>query len=117
MRRQLTAQQREVLWLRAQGLSGPQIARHLSLAVSTIDYRERCIVHALDAANITNAVHLATAEGLIGRYADCGDRAAYLRHWRRGEIACPACKAANARRQAERRAATQPPPVTRELTP
>lgn len=114
MRGRLTARQREVLWHRAQGLTGPQIARVLSLAVSTVSYRERCIVHVLDARNITHAVYLATEQHLIGARLDCGDRAAYVRHRRRGEIPCAACKAANARHGVEQRAGllTRPAPST-----
>ncbi|MFK0182024.1 response regulator transcription factor [Streptomyces xanthochromogenes] len=114
MRQQLTSRQREVLWHRAQGLTGPQIARVLSLAVSTVSYREKCIVHALDARNVMHAVHLATEQHLIGARPDCGDRAAYLRHRRRGETPCSACKAANARHGVEQRAGllARPAPST-----
>lgn len=100
----LTDRQRLILWHRAQGASGPQIARTLQLAVSTVDWHERVIRHVLDARNITHAVHLATAAGLVGEHPDCGTRAAYLRHLRRKAKPCFACRAANARHGVEQRA-------------
>ncbi|MFC8273787.1 LuxR C-terminal-related transcriptional regulator [Streptomyces sp. NPDC057271] len=100
----LSDRQRRILWLRAQGLSGPQIARHEHIAVSTVDWHERVIRHQCKALNIAHAVHLAGMAGLIGQRPDCGDRAAYLRHLRRREDPCLACRAANARHEADRRA-------------
>lgn len=101
---ELSDRQRTILWHRAQGLSGPQIARTERIAVSTVDWHERVIRHALDAQNITHAVHLAHVAGLIGTYPDCGDRNAYLRHLRRREPTCTACRAANARHAVDQRA-------------
>lgn len=102
----LSPRQREILWHRAQGLSGPQIARETHLAVATISYHERIICHTLRATNITHAVHLGHLQHLIGARPDCGDRAAYLRHLRRHEPTCPACKAANAEHAVAQRAGT-----------
>ena len=101
---ELSVRQRQILWLRAQGLSGPQIARREHIAIGTLAYHEQVIVTRLEARNITHAVHLAGMAGLIGEREDCGDRAAYLRHLRRREDACLACRAANARHEADRRA-------------
>lgn len=92
----MSSRQRAVLWHRAHGLSGPQIARVLGIAVSTVDYHERVVCHLLRAVNITHAVHLGHLADAIGEWADCGTRAAYLRHMRRGGPACRACRAANA---------------------
>lgn len=100
----LSDRQRRILWLRAQGLSGPQIARREHIAVGTVDYHERVIVACLQARNITHAVHLAGMTGVIGAHEDCGDRAAYLRHLRHHETPCPACRGANAHHEAARRA-------------
>lgn len=94
---ELSVRQRRILWLRAQGLSGPQIARVEHIAVSTVDWHERVIRHVLEARNITHAVHLATAADMLGPRIDCGDRAAYLRHIRRKEPTDRACRAAHAR--------------------
>ncbi|WLQ60848.1 hypothetical protein [Streptomyces poriferorum] len=56
------------------------------------------------ASSCTDAdVHL---QHLIGARPDCGDRAAYLRHLRRHEPTCPACKAANAEHGIAQRAGT-----------
>lgn len=111
---ELSDRQRRILWHRAQGLSGPQVARAEHIAVGTVDWHERVIRHALHAANITNAVWVATLAGLIGQYPDCGDRAAYLRHLRRKETPCPACRAANARHGVEQRAGRLGPQQARE---
>ncbi|MEU0979077.1 LuxR C-terminal-related transcriptional regulator [Streptomyces griseus] len=100
----LSPRQRTILWHRAQGLSGPQIAHTMHLAVATISYHERIICHTLRATNITHAVHLGHLTHLIGSRPDCGDRAAYLRHLRRKERACTACKAANAEHAVAQRA-------------
>ncbi|MFI2354724.1 LuxR C-terminal-related transcriptional regulator [Streptomyces anulatus] len=100
----LSPRQRTILWHRAQGLTGPQIAHTMHLAVATISYHERIICHTLRATNITHAVHLGHLHHLIDSRPDCGDRAAYLRHLRRKERACPACKAANAEHSVAQRA-------------
>jgi len=102
--RSLSSRQKTILWHRAQGLTGPQIARQMCLAVATVNYHEQMICHALEAVNITHAVHLGHLQHLIGSRPDCGDRAAYLRHLRRKEQACPACKAANAEHAVAQRA-------------
>lgn len=106
----LSERQLEILRLRAGGFTGPQIAAALHCAVSTVDYHERVIVHVLQARNITNAVHLGHTLGLIAPREDCGSRAAYVRHLRRGEPTDPACRSANAQYMAERRAG-EPRPV------
>lgn len=104
----LSARQRAILWHRAQGLSGPQIARTLDIAIGTLAYHEQVIVTRLRAKNITHAVHL--GHDLIGTYPDCGTRAAYLRHLRHGNPACDDCKAANAAHAVEQRAGLLTPP-------
>lgn len=100
----LSERQRRILWLRAQGLSGPQAARHECIAVGTLAYHEQVIVTRLRARNITHAVHLATLADMLGPRIDCGDRAAYLRHIRRKEPTDRACRAAHARHAVLQRA-------------
>ena len=100
----LSERQHRILWLRAQGLSGPQVARVEHIAVSTVDWHERVIRHVLEARNITHAVHLATAADMLGPRIDCGDRAAYLRHIRRKEPTDRACRAAHAQHAVLQRA-------------
>ncbi|MCA1224103.1 LuxR C-terminal-related transcriptional regulator [Streptomyces sp. 8L] len=61
----LSDRQRAILWHRAQGLTGPQIARTEHISVSTLAYHEQVITLRLGARNITHAVHLATSQRLF----------------------------------------------------
>jgi DNA-binding CsgD family transcriptional regulator len=103
-RPELTERQRRILWHRSQGLSARKVAAAEHLATGTVSWHESVIRTRLGARDMTHAVHLATLLGVIGQYLDCIDRASYLRHLRRGEAPCPACKAANARHGVEQRA-------------
>lgn len=88
----LSDRQQKILRLRAEGFSGPQIAAALCCAVSTVDYHERVIAHALNARNITHAVHLAWQAGVFRRERH-GDHAGYTAHLRRDEQPCDECRA------------------------
>ena len=101
----LSENEREVLRRAAHGKTYAIIARELGLvekSVSKIAFR---MARKLGAHNITNAVHLAHELRVFTERADCGDRAAYLRHRRRREEACWRCLAANAAHEVEMRAA------------
>ncbi|MER7953877.1 LuxR C-terminal-related transcriptional regulator [Streptomyces sp. NPDC096030] len=100
----LTSLERTVLWHAAQGLTTAATARALSRSVPAVQDARHRLLGKLNAASLTHAVHLAGMAGLIGQYPDCGDRAAYLRHLRRRDDPCLACRAANARHEADRRA-------------
>ncbi|WP_030975188.1 LuxR C-terminal-related transcriptional regulator [Streptomyces sp. NRRL S-1824] len=106
----LSARQQAILWHRAQGLTGPQIARTLGIAIGTLAYHEQVIVTRLRARNITHAVHL--GHELIGTYPDCGKRATYPRHLRHDNLPCDACKAANAAHAVDQRAGRLAPPTS-----
>jgi DNA-binding CsgD family transcriptional regulator len=109
----LSDRQMRVLRLRAEGLSGPQIAAALHLAVSTVAYHERVLVHVLRARNLTHAVHLAHCAHLLHPERH-GDHAGYAAHLRRGEDPqeCESCAAGERTYRndlaAKRRAATEP---------
>lgn len=100
----LTANELGVLRGAAAGQTYAVIGRQLGLNEKSIAKIAFRAARKLGARNITNAVWVATLTGVIGRYPDCGDRAAYLRHLRRKETPCPACRAANARHGVAQRA-------------
>lgn len=100
----LTPNERAVLWGAAQGETYARIASRLGYAEKSVNKMAFRLARKLDARSITHAVHLAHIRGLIGTYPDCGDRAAYLRHLRRREPTCTACRAANARHAVDQRA-------------
>ncbi|WP_406425693.1 helix-turn-helix transcriptional regulator (plasmid) [Streptomyces sp. NBC_00873] len=101
----LTENERTVLHRAAQGHTYAVIARDLGLAEKSVSKIALRLARKLGALNITNAVHLAHERRVLTEREDCGDRSAYLRHWRRNEPACWRCLAANAAHEAERRAA------------
>ena len=107
---ELSDRQQRILRLRAEGLTGPQIARAENLAISTVDHHERVIVHVLRAVNITNAVHLAYQAGILRRERH-GDHAGYTAHIRRHETPCDDCArgeiAYRAARRSNRRQTSQ----------
>ncbi|NJA56691.1 response regulator transcription factor [Streptomyces sp. NEAU-H3] len=100
----LTDRQLNVLRHTADGLSIPETARIMHLAVSTVHYHQQVIVTRLHARNITAAILLACRAGLLdGRPQRHGDHAGYEAHMRRGEKACDACYwAERAYRKAQR---------------
>ena len=63
----LSEREREVLALLAKGLSNAEIARHLTVSISTVKYHVRGILAKLGAANRAEAVALALQHGLIAR--------------------------------------------------
>lgn len=101
---QLTDIERLVLWHAAHGHSYASMARLLGYTRQSMVNVGCRAVRKLGATNITNAVYRGAEAHLIGALPDCGDRAAYLRHLRRKEPACPACKAANAEHAVAQRA-------------
>lgn len=61
----LTAREREVLGLLAQGLSNKSIARRLSVSIHTIKFHVNSILSKLDADSRTQAVTSAVRRGLV----------------------------------------------------
>ena len=61
----LTAREREVLRLVAQGLSGRAIGRHLFLAPSTVAYHLTAVFNKLGAGTRAQAVAVAARRGLL----------------------------------------------------
>ena len=111
--RELTDRQRTALWLRAQGLTARAVGRRIN-PPTTQEGIQDLLHHAaqkLDARDTAHAVFLALTLGVIGPYSDCGTRKAYLRHIRRQEQSCIACRKANtAFVRAQRDAQTLPDP-------
>ena len=101
----LSANERTVLHRAARGHTYAVIARDLGLAEKSVSKIALRLNRKLGALNITHAVHLAHERRIVTERADCGDRAAYLRHLRRKEPACWRCLAANAAHEVEMRAA------------
>lgn len=88
----LSPRQQEVLQHAANGLSIPETAKIMHLAVGTIHYHQQVIVTALRARNIMNAVFLACQAGVLdGRRRRHGDHAGFTAHRVRGEEPCEAC--------------------------
>jgi two-component system nitrate/nitrite response regulator NarL len=61
----LTARERTVLALAADGLSTPQIARRLGVATATVKTHLQSIYHKLDAPDRTSAVAVAMRRGML----------------------------------------------------
>lgn len=106
----LTERQRESLWLRAQGLTAEAIGRRLVPQIKGTGAQDLLIsaYRNLDAKDSMHAVFLALTLGIIGPYLDCGTRKAYLRHLRRNEQSCIACRKANTAFVREQRDADVP---------
>jgi len=88
--------ERDVLWLASQGHRASYICRvhHLDEgSVKNIYWR---ISKRLGTHNLVHSVAHGLITGIIGPYRDCGERRAYLRHLRREETPCVACRLANA---------------------
>lgn len=99
----LTDTELAVLRGAAEGLTYAVIGRRLGLNEKSVSKIAVRVIRKLGARNITHAVHIGHSVGLLWR--DClGDRASYLRHLYRGEPTHAACRAANARHNAEQRA-------------
>lgn len=111
--RELTERQKTALWLRAQGLTATAIGGRLDPPCSMAGAQD--LLHKgmqnLGAKDSTHAVFLALVTGIIGPYQDCGTRGSWLRHIRRQEQSCIACRKANTSYvRAQRDAAPLPDP-------
>lgn len=62
---QLTARQREVLALMAQGCSMKEVALTLSISVKTVETHRSNLMERLDLHNVPRLVHYAIRSGLI----------------------------------------------------
>lgn len=62
---QLSARERQVLSLLAQGLTSKEIAQELSLSANTIDNHRSRILSKLGVSNTTAAIRLATRQGIL----------------------------------------------------
>jgi DNA-binding CsgD family transcriptional regulator len=100
---ELTDRELKVLNWMARGATYRWVGRRLGIAEVSARSVGYDIQLKLGAVNITHAVHLAGMTGLIGMYADCGDRNAYCRHVRRKETPDVKCRKAQAAYSAERR--------------
>lgn len=60
----LTAREREVLQLLAEGMTSKQIAKEISVAVKTVETYRRDIMHKLDLHNVAELTRYAIREGL-----------------------------------------------------
>lgn len=102
--RPLTDPELAILAGSARGHTYAQIGRTLGYQEKSVGKMALRAARKLGARSVTQAVHIATLRGLIGARPDCGDRAAYLRHLRRGDTPCPACRNANTAHVAQQRA-------------
>lgn len=94
----LTERQRRVLWLLSVGRTYDNIAREVNS--HPVSIRKSCLrIYALmNASTAAQAVRNGLLHGYIGPNEDCGSLAAYRRHIKRDEPACPACKRGNRER-------------------
>lgn len=97
----VTARQWELLQRVAHGATYRELAADWGIAEITVRGYGHRLMRALGASTIAHAVHIAHSRGLIGPKPDCGDRAAYRRHVRRGESTDMACRLANTEYWAE----------------
>jgi DNA-binding CsgD family transcriptional regulator len=100
----LTARQLDMLRRVAAGQSWRQIGAALGITIGGVGSLNKQILLKLGAASAAQAVDVAHRRRLITERPGCGDRAGYMRHWRRKEPACWRCLAGNAASEAERRA-------------
>lgn len=92
----LPALERDVLWMASQGFRSDAIARQHHMSEGSIKNIYARIAQRLGTRNLIHSVAHGIITGLIGPYRDCGERRAYLRHLRRSETPCVACRLANA---------------------
>lgn len=100
----LTANELAVLHAAANGATYAVIGRRLGLNEKSVAKIALRMARKLRATNITHSVHRAHELRVMTEHPDCGDRAAYLRHRRRGEEACWRCLVANAEHAVKQRA-------------
>lgn len=91
----LSARERSILWMASQGLRSEEIARRHDLDEGTVKNIYVRIAGRLGTRNLIHSVAHGIITGVIGPYQDCGERRAYLRHLRRSETPCVACRVAN----------------------
>ncbi|WP_327335068.1 response regulator transcription factor [Streptomyces anulatus] len=102
----LSPRQSEVLQHAANGLTIPETAHTMHLAVSTVHYHQQVILTALRARNMANAVLLACQAGVLdGRPRRHGDHAGFAAHVYRGEEPCEVCWVGERAYRAKRREA------------
>lgn len=94
----LNERQIRVLWLLSTGHSRDGIMRETGDTRGSVDASCTRIFHLLEAGTAAHAVRIGLLNGHIGPFEDCGTLAAYRRHIKRGEPACPACKRGNRER-------------------
>lgn len=88
--------ERDVLWMASQGFRSQAIARQHHLDDGSVRNIYARIARRLGTRNLVHSVAHGIITGVIGPYRDCGERRAYLRHLRRNETPCVACRLANA---------------------
>jgi signal transduction histidine kinase len=66
-RRKLTARQREVLQLVAEGYSAKQIAAVLNISIKTVDFHKSVIKQRLGVSGIAELTRFAIEQGILGR--------------------------------------------------
>lgn len=108
--------ERDLLWMASQGYSYERIGRMTRQNPGSISNAFSRIARRLGTYNVTHSVAHAIYSGLIGPARDCGTRRAYLRHLRKNESACVACRMANTAYVHEQRD-TPPEPGDPVLTP
>lgn len=105
----------DILWMASQGFTSEVIARTHHLEPGSVRNIYVRIAQRLGTRNLTHSVAHGIITGVIGPYRDCGERRAYLRHLRRSETPCVACRLANATYVAAQGSA--PLPADAGLTP
>lgn len=100
----LSKGERTTLWYLAQGHTYRSAARARGIGVDGIRTQVRSILGKTGSTSTAQAVFVALNSGVIGQYLDCGTRNAYLRHRKRGETTCLACRLANAEHSRAQRA-------------
>ena len=88
--------ERDILWMASQGYRSAHIAREHAISEGGVKNIYVRIADRLHTRNLVHSVAVGLTTGIIGPYRDCGTRRAYLRHLRRQETPCVACRLANA---------------------
>lgn len=94
--RGLTVFQRGVLQYAALGYTYRATAKALGSTPKSVSHTARLVMAKLEARNITHAVYIATAAGVISRHP-CGDYRTYMWHIRNGVPLDEACRGARRR--------------------
>lgn len=102
----LSARQLDMLRRVAAGQSWQQIGKELGITIGGVGSLNKQILLKLGATTAAQAVDVAHRRRLMTERPGCGDRAGYMRHWRRKEPACWRCLAGNAEKAAQQRAAS-----------